>query len=1035
MTVLLCDLVDSTSLAARLDPEDLHEIISAYHRLTAEKISEFGGFVANYTGDGALACFGYPCAHEDDAERAVRAGLAIVHAMAGVREPEPLRVRVGIATGVVVIGDPIEEGGVRSRPVIGEATNLAARLQSLTAPGTVAIAATTRRLLGGLFECDDLGEVDAKGFAAPVRAWRVVCERPTENRFEALRCLPLAPLVGRQDEIDLILRLWSRATRGEGQVLQLVGEAGIGKSRLVAAALDRIPRDAATRLRYFCSPYRTDSALHPFLAELERSAGFGRDDSPAAKLEKLQTAVPLPVGAQDEFRLLAEFLSIPQGDRLTYVDLAPLKKKERTLAALLARVACAARRGPLIVVFEDAHWIDPTSLELLAGIVGKISSWPALLIVTSRPEFVPPWKGEPGVANVNVTRFNAREAAALVERVADARNLSPELVAQIVERTDGIPLFIEELTKAIVEGGGLSPAGTGGQQGPAPARTIPSTLQASLQARLDLLEAAKEVAQLGAAIGREFSFELVAKLADASSEELALALDRLEAAQLIYRQGSPPSASYVFKHALVQEAAHDSLLRSARRALHARIGELLEREYPEMASAHPEVLARHFAEAGLPAKAAAFWANAGRLAIQRSANREALSHFQRGLDAAAALGPDAERTGLELDLQIGLASASIAARGYAADETERACVRARDLVRSIGDDARQYAVFYGLFVVRWNRAELRSAVEVARELLERALQARARDSAPECVARRALSVAYNAMGEFVAAREQASKAALLYDEAAHRRSAIAYGHDIGVAALMHRAVANLFLGDFGAARATAREAASLARALGHANTIGYAEMWSSFMRLSARQMAAAQRSTERLLRIGEEGGMPQWAAFGRCLRGGVEAIAGSDLAGAVALLECGIGDCENRRIRILRPVFLCLRAEGLGRLGRFDEALSSIDEATATAEQTGERWWNAEFLRVRARLLLSRHGAAATRAEDDLAAAIAVADRQQARMLQLRAATCLARFWCSRGKRKEAADLLTPIYGWFDPGSETPDLNEAALLLREADAA
>ena len=581
------DLVGSTALSAHMDPEDLREVIAAYRKCAAETVRHLGGFVSQYLGDGVVVFFGYPQAHEDDAERAVRAGLQLVAAVAGLRTRASLQTRVGIATGLVVVGEMTDAGGPQERGIIGETPNLAARLQSSAEPNQVIIAESTRRLLGNLFELEDLGTKDLKGIAGPVRVWAALRPSSAASHFEALHGTTLTDLVGREEELELLLRRWSKAKTGEGQVVLLSGEPGIGKSRLTAALLEAIAPEPHTRLRNFCSPQHTDSALYPTIGQIERAAGFSRDDSWQAKLDKLDALLAQSSTSARDAALVAEMLSLPNDGRYPVLELAPQQRRQQTLEALVLQVATLSRQNPVLMVFEDVQWTDPTTLELFGLIVERIPTLHVLLIMTFRPEFEPPWTGRPYVTALTINRLGQREVSAMIDRVVGNKSLVESVREDIIERTDGIPLFVEEITKAVLEAESQRAAEHAIAVIPPPALEVPASLHASLMARLDRLGPAKEVAQIGAAIGREFSHALLAAVVRKPEVELNSALDRLVAAGLLFRQGVPPDTSYLFKHALVQDAAHGTLLREPRRALHARIAETLESQFAEIAENQP----------------------------------------------------------------------------------------------------------------------------------------------------------------------------------------------------------------------------------------------------------------------------------------------------------------------------------------------------------------------------------------------------------------------------------------------------------------
>lgn len=665
LTVMFCDLVGSTALATKLDPEDLRDIIAKYRDSVAAIVRKHGGTISRYIGDGMLILFGHPSAHEDDAERSVRAALEIAatrHAPGGPPEFE-LRVRLGLATGLVIVGDLIGSEAAETQAVLGETPNLAARLQALAEPDGVVIAEDTRRLIGGLFDYANLGAVALKGFAAPVQAWRVLHEGTVESRFEALHPSMLAPLVGREEELARLERSWDLAKAGSGQVMLLVGEAGIGKSRLVAALQERIEREPHTYLRYFCSPHHQESALYPFIAQLQRAAGFDREDAPKVKLNKLSLLLSPAFPSDEDVAILAELLSIPSGDLYLPAAATPQQKKERSFAALVRQLETLAEQHPVMVVFEDMQWIDPSSRELLDRTVDRVASLPVLVLITYRPELQLVWSGKPHVSLLVMNRLDQKAGAALIRSVAGSRTLPTEIVNEIAERTDGVPLFVEELTKTVLETSKEGITRTI-SLAPLPGLAVPATLHASLMARLDRIgPIAKEVAQVGAAIGREFSYDLLAAVVQRCDNELQAALDRLINAELMFGRGEPPDANFLFKHALIQDAAYSTLLRSQRRELHARIVGALEERLYKGIQERPEILAQHCTHAGLIEKAVSYWQEAGERSKARSAMTEAIAQMRKALDLLSHLPETAGRQGTETDLQLALGGALIAAKG------------------------------------------------------------------------------------------------------------------------------------------------------------------------------------------------------------------------------------------------------------------------------------------------------------------------------------------------------------------------------------
>ena len=818
VTVMFSDLVGSTALSARMDPEDLRDVISAYQKCVAETVGRFGGFVAKYMGDGVLVYFGYPQAHEDDAERAVRAGLKLVSTVSGLKPDPALQTRVGIATGLVVVGDLVGSGEAQERGIIGETPNLAARLQGIAEPTTVVIAESTRKLLGTFFELGDLGVKDLKGIAKPVHAWAVLRASSMEGRFEALHASGLTALVGREEETELLLRRWSRAKSGEGQVVLLSGEAGIGKSRLMTVLLGSVASEPHTRLRYFCSPQHTDSALYPIIGQMERAAGLAHGDAAKAKLDKLDALLAQTTTSVEPAALFAEMLSLSNDGRYPSLDkLTPEQRRERTLQALVSQMEALARQNPVLMIFEDAHWTDPTSLEVFGQIADRIRTLRVLLIVTFRPEFEPPWIGRAHVTALTVNRMTEREIGTLIDRVVGNKLLPANVRQDIIKRSDGIPLFIEEMTKAVLEAESEGAAEQTIATTPSQSRAVPASLHASLMARLDRLGQAKEVAQIGGAIGREFSYALLAAVARKQDAELQSALDRLIGSGLLFRQGLPPHATYLFKHALIQDAAYGTLLREPRRALHARIVHTLESQFAEIAENQPELLARHYTEAGLIEKAALQWGKAGQRSVERSALVEAVEQLTRALGQIATLPSTPALRRDEIRLQVALITPLIHVRGYAAPETKATEQRARLLIEEaealgepIEDPLLLFSVLYGF----WVASHVAINGDVMRELATQFLtlaQKQAATVVPLMVGHRLMGHSLLLTGDIVAGRAHYDEGIALYDPAEHRLQAMRFGQDFGVSILSFRSLALWVLGYPEAALADAHNALNDAR--------------------------------------------------------------------------------------------------------------------------------------------------------------------------------------------------------------------------------
>jgi class 3 adenylate cyclase/predicted ATPase len=1034
VTVMFSDLVGSTALSTRLDPEDLREVISAYQICVAETVRRFGGFVARYLGDGVLIYFGYPTAHEDDAERAVRAGLALIDAVATLPAPEPLEVRIGAATGLVVVGDLVGSGEAQEHDIVGETPNLAARLQAIAGPNTIVIAEATRGLLGNLFELRDLGPREFKGFAGPVKAFAVPRASSIESRFEAMHPGGLTELVGREGELELLLRLWARAKTGEGQVVLLSGEAGIGKSRLAAALMEEIAAQPYTRLRYFCSPQHTDSALYPIIGQFERAAGFVHGDAARTKLDKLDALLAQTSTSKQDAALLAEMLSLPNDGRYPTLELAPEQRRQKTLVALGVQLENLARSGPVLSISEDAHWSDPTSLEAFGRSVDRVARHPVLMIVTFRPEFEAPWVGQPHVTALALNRLDLNEVGTMIDHVIGNKPLPVSIRRDIIERTDGIPLFVEEMTKAVLETESEDEASQTAALIPSSVLAVPATLHASLMARLDRLGLAKELAQMGAAIGREFSHALLAAVVGKPEAELQSGLDRLIQAGLLYRQGVPPNATYLFKHALIQDAAYGTLLREPRRALHARIAETLESQFAEITENQPELLAGHWTRAGQIEKAARLWGKAGQRSAQRSALVEAIQQISLALDQIATLPATPALRREEIKLQVALIAPLLPVKGYAAQETKAAVERARLLIEkaeALGEPPEDPLLLFSVLHGFWLQNYVAFNGEAARELAVQFLALAKKQAAtgPLINGHRLMGFSLLHMGEFVEGRAHLDRAIALYHPAEHHHLA-ALGHDARVATLSLRSLALCVLGFRHAALADTERALKEAREIGQAATLMYALLAASMTYVVCGDYAEANAITDELIALTDQTGSLFWGSWGMMQRGCVLALTGK-ASNAVQTMTSGITAFRSTGSTTDLSLYLSYLAEAHADLRQFDNATRCIGEAMIVVETTKERWYEAEVNRIAGEIALKSPAPDTEKAEKQFDRALAVARQQQAKSWELRAAMSMARLWRDQGKLQQARELLAPVYGWFTEGFDTLDLKEAKALLAQ----
>jgi class 3 adenylate cyclase/predicted ATPase len=1028
VTVMFCDLVGSTALSARLDPEDMRELIGAYQRRCTEVITKAGGFVAKYMGDGVLAYFGYPHAHEDDAERAILAGLELVGAVNSLAS----RCRIGIATGLVVVGDLIGAGEARERGIVGETPNLAARLQAVAEPDQVVIADSTRRLIGDFFDLEGLEPRELKGIGS-VRAWVVLRPGRVDGRFEALHGASLSALVGRQEEIELLLRRWRRAQAGEGQVVLLSGEAGIGKSRLLVGLIERIASEPQTRLHYFCSPQQTDSTFYPIIRQFEHAAEFGHGDAAGARLDRLDTVLARTETSTEDSALIAELLLLPNDGRHPALILDAQQRRQRTLQVLQTQLDVLARQQPVLMVFEDIHWIDPTSLELLSLVIERIRSRAVLLIVTFRPEFDPPWEGQSHVTTVTLNRLGESEVATLIAGVLGNQALPSDVTAEIVERTDGIPLFVEEMTKAVLEAESEGAARRTVAKVPAPAFAVPQSLHASLMARLDRLGPAKEVAQIGAAIGREFSHALLASVALRNEDRLNAALDRLIEAGLVFRQGVPPEATYLFKHALVRDAAYGTLLRQPRRDLHFRIAKAIEDEFPEIAQRRPELLAHHCMEGGLIEQAAMLWGKVGQRSLARSALVEAASQLSRALDLIGSLPGTPALRREQIKFQVELVTVLMHVKGYGAPDTKVAANDARSLIENaeaLGEPPEDplllFSVLYGFWVVNVAAFNGDAARELAAQFL--ALAERQRTTGPLMLAHRMMGMTMMSTGDLAHGRAHLDRALALYDPAEHSALATRFGTDARIAILEWRSRTLWLQGYPDAALKDVDDSFRGAREIGQAATLMHALAHSTASLILCGDYSAASVRAQELVVLAEEKGSLYWKANAMMWQGCVSGLTGR-AAEAIEILTPALAAYRSTAATIYTPFVSLHLARACAELGQVRDALHHIDEAMTTAAKTKEKWVEAEIHRTAGEIALMLPEPDATKAGACFERALVVAREQKAKSWELRTAISLARLWRDRGKQQAAHDLLASVYGWFTEGFDTLDLKEAKALL------
>jgi len=1029
LTVMFCDLVGSTELSQKLDPEALRELMQSYQQACGTVIERYEGHVAQYLGDGLMTYFGWPRAHEDDAERSIRTGLEIVEAVKQVSAREPLHVRIGIATGPVVVGETGAGDASVPKLAVGETPNLAARIQSLAGPDQVMIGPDTRHLVGGTFELEDAGEYALKGIIEPVRAWHVSGLASSEGRFDAAHGEgALTPMVGREQELGLLMERWQLAQDSEEQVVLLSGEPGIGKSRVLNALRERLEKTGAQSLRFQCSPYYVNSAFWPSINSFERALKFARDETPESKLDKLESLI---VGhfqrPPADVRFIAAMLSIPYEERYGELTMTPQKFKDETLRTLVDLTEAAAKQQPSVLLFEDLHWADPTTLEVLDLMIDGVKAIPLLIVLTHRPEFQNRWADHGHVVSLNLSKLTSAQSEAMTSGVAGGKKLPDDLLEQIIAKTDGVPLFVEELTKSILESGELKEKGDRYEYaGASHAVTIPATLRDSLMARLDRYMPVKEIAQIGAAIGREFSYELISAVAPLSTTQLDEALAQLSDSGLAFKRGTTPEATYTFKHALVQDAAYDSLLKTKRKELHGRIARVLEDQFPSTADAEPELLAYHLTKATQTKHAVEYWSKAGELALKRMAPTEAISHLSNGLELVATLPPSSDRDARELDLRLPLGAAWMALRGWHAHEVASALTPALELATSIDRQDALIPVLGGLFFHRMTQGRNAESFQFAERMLETA--DRDGDSSLRLVGHMAATAAQWWMGNFLVSRQHGEKALELYDFEAHRPIADSINHDPKTLVHWYRASSAWMLGYPDTALREMETAEAHARRRNQAFDLLVTLTFGALPLQYRGNLAEYRGRLDAARETAEEQGLAffcDYAPWLGCFALGQEGRHQE----AVEALSTGIQTRAEEGLLGLLPYAKRLLAESLAATGAREQAIGVLDESLAQIARSGweERVHLAEVQRVRG-VVLEQLGRL-EEAEHDLRSAIEVARNQEAKSWELRSSMSLARFWSKQGKRGEARELLAPVYAWFTEGFESRDLREAKALL------
>jgi class 3 adenylate cyclase/tetratricopeptide (TPR) repeat protein len=1028
LTIMFCDLANSTALSNSLDIEELRAVLRAFQDAAGEVIARHQGFVNSYLGDGIVTFFGYPKAQEDDARRAVRAGLEVAAAVAALRglPGGALQVRVGIATGVVVVGDVIGKGASREEAVVGSASNLAARLQALARPNEVVISASTKRLLGAAFECQDMGPQQLKGFEQPMPTWRVTAERSEASLLDGAP--RWTPMIDREVELPALVAAWRAASAGQGRVVTLRGEAGLGKSRLCAALLDQVLPTQPVMLNFLCSQRYQNTALYPVIRYFEQAAGFADEDQAGVRLDKLQALLLENQGAAEVESVLPYFaalLSVPPSGRFAPISDSPERQREQTLKALLAQISMLARERPVMILFEDLHWVDPTTMSLLDQLVHQIAKQPVMVLATSRPEFDPPWADLPQALTVELSLLGLHHRACIVEQQTAGKALPPEILEHVLQKSDGIPLYVEELTKAMIESGLLLEEAdrfvlTGSLRGVA----IPSTLHDSLLARLDRLAVAKDVVQAGAAIGRDFAYTTLAAVLPLPVAELNNSLARLVESGLIHGQGLPPDAVYTFKHALIQDAAYATMLRPKRQGLHAQIAQVLEAD-PVPARRAPELLAHHFSEADQGHRAAPYLLQAGLKAAAGAAHTEACKYFDEGLRLTQTLPEDAARNRLEMGLRLHLGMSLAATRGFAAPEVESTHQRARDLCRLLDDKDELFWVLRALCALYTVRGRANTAQELSDDCVRLGQETRRPEFMVEALVMEGYTQGLG--GNLTRGRGAMDRVVQIYRSTEAGRFAYPTPQDPSVASLTFAASLSLAQGDLDLGVLQIEDALRTAQALKRPFDLTFAQAYAAMFENLRRNYEQAAHHAGIAIEIAQRHGFAGWLAASAMQLGVAKAGLGAAQE-AIGLIGSTLPAWQASGAALNNCFFMAGLAAAYRGAGQLEQALQTATQAIEHAERHSEHWYDAELYRLRGELLLQM-GAELQEAEDDFERALAVARQQGALTFELRAAISLARGLLAAGDKIRAPALLRAAIAQHGAARGSQDHREAAELL------